>query len=392
MADIADPTTAARPSTGADFDVGRAALSPLDAIDGTAWLDLAGRAVEPNGYYLPDWAPAASGSDRDRGATFALTARDARHGALTGLLPVTSAWHALRLPLPLLVSADPYHSLDTPLLDRDTADQAAAALLDRASDAGARALLLRYLPLEGPAAQAFRRALQARDLRPRLIRSFARASLDATRDANELLREGLGGRRLKELRRLRKRLAEHGAVHFTVAQTPEAVARGFDLFLSLEASGWKGRSGSALAQHSGDADRLRQAAIALAARGQCEIVTLSAAARPVAAGIVLRHLDRAFFFKLGIDERYARYSPGVQLTLDLTRHLCADPAIALADSTAAPGHPMIDRLWRGRLPIGDMLIPLRRRDPWIGVIEAALRGRNALRATATRLLRRQPSA
>ena len=78
----------------------------------------------------------------------------------------------------------------------------------------------------------------------------------------------------------------------------------------------------------------------------------------IAAGIVLRHQGRAVFFKLGVDERFAKYSPGVQLTLDLTRHLCADPAIASADSTAGPDHPMINPIWRGRFAIGDVLIPL----------------------------------
>ena len=70
---------------------------------------------------------------------------------------------------------------------------------------------------------------------------------------------------------------------------------------------------------------------------------------PVAAAIVLRHQDRAFYFKLGIDERFAKFSPGVQLTLDLTRHLCADPVMATADSTASADHPMINPIWRGRL-------------------------------------------
>jgi hypothetical protein len=102
----------------------------------------------------------------------------------------------------------------------------------------------------------------------------------------------------------------------------------------------------------------------------------------------LRHQDRAFFFKLGIDERFAKYSPGVQLTLELTRHLCNDPAIASADSTAAPGHPMIDPIWRGRLPIGDLLIPLRRHDPLVPAIELALRAYAALRLMALRVLRR----
>ena len=81
---------------------------------------------------------------------------------------------------------------------------------------------------------------------------------------------------------------------------------------------------------------------------------MHAGATPVAAAIVLRHQDRAFYFKLGVDERFAKFSPGVQLTLDLTRHLCADPEIALADSTADADHPMINPIWRGRLAIGDV--------------------------------------
>jgi Acetyltransferase (GNAT) domain len=99
---------------------------------------------------------------------------------------------------------------------------------------------------------------------------------------------------------------------------------------------------------------------------------LRAGASTVAAGIVLRHQDRAFFFKIGVDERFAKFSPGVQLTVELTRHLCSDPTIASADSMAAPDHPMINPIWRGRFAIGDVLIPLRRRDPVVPLIHAAL--------------------
>ena len=109
---------------------------------------------------------------------------------------------------------------------------------------------------------------------------------------------------------------------------------------------------------------------------------------PVAAAIVLRHLDRAFYFKIGIDERFAKFSPGVQLTLDLTRHLCADPAIASADSTAAPGHPMIDPIWRGRLMIGDVLIPLRPDDPMPGLIFTALKLRQSAKDGLRSVLRK----
>ena len=116
-------------------------------------------------------------------------------------------------------------------------------------------------------------------------------------------------------------------------------------------------------------------------------MTLRAGDSPVAAGIVLRHQDRAFFFKIGVDERFAKFSPGVQLTLDLTRHLCADPAIASADSTASPDHPMINPIWRGRFAIGDVLLPLRPNDPVVPIIHAAMTLRNSVLEQARRGVR-----
>jgi CelD/BcsL family acetyltransferase involved in cellulose biosynthesis len=223
-------------------------------------------------------------------------------------------------------------------------------------------------------------------MQPRILQSHLRACFDATADADELLHKALGAKKLKELRRQRNRLAEHGAVTFDVAREPEHVKAALETFLELEASGWKGQRGTALGQHAGDAAFIRSAAAALAETGSCEIVTLRAGETPVASAIVLRHLDRAFYFKLGVDERFAKFSPGVQLTLDLTRHLCADPAIRMVDSTANPGHPMIDPIWRGRLAIGDVLIPLRRRDPVVALIHAALGLRNGLRGPARRLI------
>nr|WP_085978166.1 GNAT family N-acetyltransferase [Rhodopseudomonas palustris] len=359
----------------------------MAAIDAGGWRDLADRALEPNAYYLPEWAMAANGDARARAVTHALTADDAS-GALIGLLPVLSAWQAFRLPLPVLVSADPFRSLDTPVLDRGAADRAAAAMLAQARATGAHALLLRDVARDGEAMQTLSRAAAADGLSPVLLRGWSRACLDATRDGDELLRDALGGKRLKEYRRLTRRLGDHGEARFSMARTPDAVAEAYDLFLALEASGWKGRRGTALMHQPELAGRLRQAAIALAARGACEIALLHAGAEPIAAGIVLRQGDRAFFFKLGIAEGFARHSPGVLLTLELTRHLCADPAIAMVDSTAAPDHPMIDPIWRGRLAMGDVLIPLRSRDPLFGPITLALRAREALRQTAKRMLKR----
>lgn len=378
-----------RRATGADAKTHagvNSALTSLAGVPGTQWQALAARAVEPNGYYLPDWELAVNALSSGRQNADALGAWR-NQSRLIGLLPVISMWRAYKIPLPALVSADPYGTLCTPLLDRDLAEEAVTSLLRTARRAGAHALILRATSLEGAAMQAITSVLNRAGLQPMVLQRHARAMLDATDDGDGVLREALGTKKLKELRRQRNRLAEHGVVSFDVARSALDVAAALETFLLLEASGWKGQRGTALSQNEGDAAFIRRAAPALAASGQCEIVTLRAGETPIAAAIVLRHQDRAYYFKLGVDERFAKFSPGVQLTLELTRHLCADPDISTVDSTAAPGHPMIDPIWRRRLAIGDVLVPLRPRDPVVTLIRGTLGLRNGVRKTARRLVR-----
>ncbi len=52
----------------------------------------------------------------------------------------------------------------------------------------------------------------------------------------------------------------------------------------------------------------------------------------------------------------ARYSPGVQILLDVTQALLDDPSVACADSCATADHPMIDHVWRERLALADRLV------------------------------------
>jgi hypothetical protein len=375
-------------------DLQRAGFMALTAIPVEEWRSLAERAIEPNGYYLPAWELAVNASARGRTGVKALSAwRDAflvpdEQTALTGLLPVVSLWRACKIPLPALASASPYGTLCTPLLDRGLAEEAAKGLLNEARIAGAHALILRDVSLSGAAMKAFTQVLRQDGLQPIILHSHLRACLDARRDADEVLRDALSAKKLKELRRQRNRLAEHGAVRFEVARSPTDVSRAIEVFLALESSGWKGERGTALRQDEGDASFIRRATRGLAETGQCEIATMHAGDTPVAAAVVLRHQDRAFYFKLGIDERFAKFSPGVQLTLDLTRHLCADAVLVTADSTASAHHPMINPIWRGRLRIGDVIIPLRPRDPVVRMIHMAMKTQNRLRELARRAVHR----
>src|SRR6266849_10344031 len=280
----------ARPQAGA-ASPDRDRLAPLGDIAASQWRRLAERAVEPNGYYLPDWELAVNAFARGRTGVSALGAwADApavQDGttSLIGLVPVISLWCAYKIPLPALVSADPYGTLATPLIDRDMANDAVAVLMLEARKAGAHALILRDVSLDGAAMKVFTELLQRDGMRPKLLQSHVRACLDATQDADELLRDALGAKKLKELRRQRNRLAEHGAIRFDVAHRPDDVALALETFLRLEASGWKARRGTGLLQDDGDASFIRRAAPALAEMGQCEMITLRAGETPVAAAI-----------------------------------------------------------------------------------------------------------
>jgi hypothetical protein len=97
----------------------------------------------------------------------------------------------------------------------------------------------------------------------------------------------------------------------------------------------------------------------LARRGQVRADRLTVAGQPAAVTLLLRSGTAAWLWKISYDEAFARYSPGVQLTRDITEALLKDGGIASTDSCATPDHPMIDHLWRERLVLSDRLIALR---------------------------------
>lgn len=340
------------------------------------WQALHARAAEANAYHDPLWAlPVAEHVSGPRAPKALLAWHPQDRERLVGLLPVQTARQAMALPVPMLVGWSAYAPLCLPTLDRDCADAAAAALLDAAAATGAQALLLPLVTVEGAAFAALRQAAQARGSMLRILRSHRRAGLDATRDADALLRDALGTKKLKELRRQRHRLEDRGRVALDMATSPASVAQALEGFLRLEAAGWKGRRGTAMIQNAGEAAFIRKAATAMAAQGRCEIASLTCAGRTVAAGLLLRDRERAFFFKIAMDESVARHSPGVQLTLDITQRLCADARIAFADSTADFDHAMIDHIWRERIVMADVLVPLTARKSVVAALRLMLEAR-----------------
>jgi hypothetical protein len=143
------------------------------------------------------------------------------------------------------------------------------------------------------------------------------------------------------------------------ARTPAVVAAALADFLTLEAAGWKGRAGTAARADDKVRNFMQTALAQLAAEGKVSIDRLLVAEKAIAATIVLRSGATAWCWKIAYDEHFSRASPGVQLVADLTQTLVDDPTFVRGDSCAAAGHPMIDHIWRERLPLADRLIDVR---------------------------------
>src|SRR5258706_16381132 len=101
---------------------------------------------------------------------------------------------------------------------------------------------------------------------------------------------------------------------------------------------------------------MTSAVTALAGEGKAQVARLCVDAHPIAAMVTLRSGSTAWCWKVAYDESRARFSPGGQILLDVTQTQLDDPTIARADSCATADHPMIDHVWRERLPLGDRLL------------------------------------
>lgn len=369
-----------RISAGRSAERSRSGLLPLDQVSLHRWQDLADSAVDPNGFNDPSFLQPVCRHMLAPGACKVLQSHGSG-GALSGLIPFRTARHCLKLPIPAAIGLFPYVTLGTPLLAGDDLEEAAGSLIGHAAKQGLAAIALPMVALDSPAAKAIEAALAKRGLSAQIINGHERAALEVPEDPESYLRAGLGAKKLKELRRQSNRLEDMGPSDWTISRSEQEVLAALGRFLTLEANGWKGERGSSLAQDQADRAFVTEAARNLAARRAIEIVELTSNGSAIASGIVIRSGRSALYFKTAYDEAFARYSPGVQLTVFLTRYLSERGEIDYVDSTAAPGHPMIDHVWRERRRIGDMLIPTRK-----GLLPqmciAAIKTRSVLRRQA----------
>lgn len=333
------------------------ALSPELAA---AWDRLAAEASEPNPF-AERWClqSALHLLDPERRARLVMV-RDGHDGAVIGVMPLAPANRYGRLPLRHVAGwKHPNHFHGAPLV-RAGFESLFWSILTGWCDASPWARTLLHVPrltADGPLHRALVDVARLRGGAAVAVHHEERAQLESDLSPEVYWDAAVRAKKRKELRRQANRLAEQGAVAFRRWRAGEAVTPWVDAFLTLEARGWKGHAGSALASQSDTEAWFRAILPAAADAGKLDMRSLDLDGRPLAMLVNFLCPPGGFSFKTAFDEDYARFSPGVllqQANLDLLD----DARIDWVDSCAAPGHPMIDSVWRERRRLVWVNVPL----------------------------------
>jgi CelD/BcsL family acetyltransferase involved in cellulose biosynthesis len=329
-----------------------------------AWCNLVERAAELNVFMDPLVVSAAAEAHPGTLIQVLLVWQTIDH-----LVRLAGAWafavgrpRMSPLPVGALCAPPSRHAyLATPVVDRAHADEVLAAMLDAIADHPSlpKIVALDAMAADGPTLAALTRVLDDRNTAPCLFDRLDRPTLASDLDGKSYLAQALSSSTRKKLRQHRRRLIEQGALISVIASGREPVKHTLEDFLALEASGWKGRLGTALLMNARDAAFMRSAVVALAEQGCASIHSLYLNDRPLSMQIIARSGSAAFTWKTAYDEAFHHYSPGMLLFEDYTTACLDDKSIALVDSCAHDASGYMAS-WTERRTVADLWFDARR--------------------------------
>ncbi len=322
------------------------------------WNDLCRRSAEDNVYYAPHYMlplldTVAAGAD-----VRILTAWDGDR--LIALLPVTLKGVAIPGVSAAATAWRTNYTFNClPLLDAAQTEAAAAAMIDALAMLTRAECVFPEVNSSGPVCLALQRALAARGAPFALERQFERASLSAGPTFEEHMASHVSAKRRRELARNRRRLEELGQLALRTETSGPDLAQAVQAFLALEAGGWKGKRGTALACDAGTRAFAERAFGSPGVDNASRVDLLLLAGKPIAAGVIVFSGHTGFTVKGAYDEAYASYGAGLLLEQEVIKSFLTGRWAQRLDA-ATNGSHVIDALWPDRVNVADLVFSLAR--------------------------------
>jgi CelD/BcsL family acetyltransferase involved in cellulose biosynthesis len=215
---------------------------------------------------------------------------------------------------PLLASGSALVALanpETPAYRPLARDPAALAELSAAVRDGASRLELRGLPAHEPAHAILHEAVRAKGGLDVAVPQYRSPIADTTGDFGAYRAERRA--RWKETERRTRRAAREREARFSLLQDPGESMALLEAGLALEATGWKGRAGTAMLSSRESAGFYRDLARSAARRGELRFSALWFAGTLVAFDYSFVRHGRYLLLKTAFDESERSLSPGLVL-------------------------------------------------------------------------------
>jgi len=330
-----------------------------------AWEELAAAALEPNVFYehwmlLP--ALQAFGAGKDLRVVLVLIHDSHNPDApakLGGLFPLELVRDFRKLKVSALSLWQHVHCyVCTPLVRADCASECMVGLFQwfRSGGAGAFLMELGCISGDGPFHKMLVDLTNEIGLLTWVTNIFTRGLWHEGYDKKTNPEAAVSGDLRRRLRRKEKRLSEHGRVEHLVLRPEDDVGRWIDEFLRIEASGWKGQRGSALASSEDGRRYFTEIATSSFRRGRLLMLGIDFNARPIARRCAFVAGEGSFAFKTAYDEEFADFSPGAMLEMDSIQQLRALPGVRWMDSCAAADNLLVNRLSNARKTIQSLAV------------------------------------
>ena len=335
----------------------------------SALEELADNAIEPNIFYEP-WVlrPSLKAFGQGQQFFFALVfapTLDRPHApqTLCGFFPLVRERGYKGLPVSVLrLWNHLYGPLCTPLIRTEHASECLKAFFNWLADpdhpnaANCPVVELPNVSGDGPFHALLVDYLHNTARLSYMEDFHVRAVFRPAENTEAYLSRALSGKRRKDLRQQAKHLAGIGRIEYKELTEQDDVDQWMSDFLSLEASGWKGRNGSAIALMEKDREFFLEVAHEGFRRGRLQMFSLDLNGKPIAHKFDLTAGRADFALKIAYDESYSRFSPGVLLELERIRRLHEEARLDWVDSCAVPDHFMINRLFTSRRVIQTVAI------------------------------------
>jgi CelD/BcsL family acetyltransferase involved in cellulose biosynthesis len=338
-----------------------ARLAELDATDLAAW----GRLSEHSGsdsVFACDWFVRPVLAQFDPAGQHSLFIAVDRLGEWYGVAVLDSADYLGRIPLAHwagLSNANQF--LGVPLVRKGREAEFWRILLSALDwqGRGQAAMCLNDMPADHRVTKALLELAEAEGRMAEILARRERAALFPEGGVMPQLDSALSAKRQSRLRGLERKLErDYGPARVDRPADNEALEAWLADFLRLEASGWKGRAGSALASAPDSKALFCDAVRGAHASGAIVCLSLSIGDQIVAMSSFFLKDGHGFGFKCCFDERFASYAPGILLLRRIMDMVEPKSAICF-DSCSAPHEVTINGLWPQRREMLDLAVSLQ---------------------------------